>query len=213
MNGERNLLADFYLITIRAVLANPLLEIRTSMVPRGRCPRWMFAEDCNSCVSSKCPIMSNICTCVVAGASSVMASALLASLKFNALFVTSLMSVVFWLEEDVALLLELFLSFLVLDELDLSLRELEEFAAISVLLLDLTLLLDFADELERLSLLWLTADDVMLLEDSVLFVTMTFALAESVVELPSTFNPNMYSLVELSPFILPKNVIVWASES
>lgn len=126
---------------------------------------------------------------------------------------TSLMSVVFWLEEDVALLLELFLSFLALDELDLPLRELEEFATISVLLLDLTLLLDFADELERLSLLWLTADDVMLLEDSVLFVTMTFALAESVVELPSTFNPNTYSLVELSPFILPKNVIVWASES
>ena len=58
------------------------------------------------------------------------------------------MSVVFWLEEDVALLLELFLSFLALDELDLPLRELEEFATISVLLLDLTLLLDFADELE-----------------------------------------------------------------
>ena len=122
------------------------------------------------------------------------------------------MSVVFWLEEDVALLLELFLSFLVLDELDLSLRELEEFAAISVLLRDLTLLLECADELERLSLLWLT-DDVMLLEDSVLFVTMIFALAESVVEFPSTFSPNTYSLAELSSFILPKNVIVCASAS
>ena len=140
------------------------------------------------------------------------------------------MSVLFWLEEDFALLLELFLSFLELDELDLPLRELEDFATTSVLLLDLTLLLDFADELERLSLLWLiadelerlsllwlTADDVAtmldellltLLEDSVLFVTIIFALAESVVEFPSTFNPNTYSLVELSSFILPKNVIV-----
>lgn len=61
--GGSMFLADFvYLITIRDVLAKLLLEILASIAPRGRCPRLMLAEECSSYVSSRWPIMSNICT-------------------------------------------------------------------------------------------------------------------------------------------------------